>query len=59
MNVDKTKGPYLKFICLPQPPDIPLEELAKMKFLLDEDIHSDVNIGQAAIGYLKKALGLS
>jgi len=49
----------LEFVGLPKPPDIPLEELLKRKFLVDEDIHREVNIGQAAIGYLKRLLGPS
>lgn len=57
MNSDKIKESYLKIVGLPKPPDIPLEELAKRKFLVDEDIHKEVNIGQAAIGYLKSMLG--
>lgn len=57
MSADKVEETYFKIVGLPKPPDISLEELAKRKFLLDEDIHREVNIGQAAIGYLKKALG--
>lgn len=53
---EKIEEAYIKIVGAPKPPDISFEELIKMKPLIQEDKHKEINIGQSATGYLKTCL---